>query len=177
MAIAAMFLPAPVCGQDVPPDSARLARDLLERAVAAIGGNDALSAAAGVDAQFHRHGITAGPGQARDPGALVSTTAITRRLVLDLDNGLGHREGTTAYPGPVVFHTRTVARGAHVAQVDVPRWRTGTDVLTDATGRRAHGDWVRSLSAAVLSEAATCFEYARLLARVHAARRYSPRRA
>jgi Tol biopolymer transport system component len=136
-----------------PADTSRLGVEALNKAVAVAGGVDALKAALRFEAMFHGTGIAQGSGQAWSPDAMVSTTVITRRFIIDGVAGAGVREGTTSYPGPVVFHTRTVARGSYIAQVDVARWRTGTDLAVDSTGRRAHAVWLRTHSFAVLADA------------------------
>src|SRR5688500_3712403 len=76
-------------------DTSRLGLDALNKAAAVAGGADALKAALRFDAMFNGTGIAQGSGQASNPDATVSITAITRRFVIDGVAGAGVREGTT----------------------------------------------------------------------------------
>ena len=141
--------------QSIPAaDTSRLALETLSKAATVASGADMLKTALRFDATFTGLSIAQGSGQAASPDATVSTTSISRRFVIDGIAGSAAREGMTFYPGPVVFHTRTVARGDYVAQVDLALWRTGTDLTVDTTtGRRAHAVWLRTHSFAVLADA------------------------
>jgi glyoxylase-like metal-dependent hydrolase (beta-lactamase superfamily II) len=101
------------------------ATDLLREGLAALGGPAVLDAR---QIAFAFEGVSFAGEQAHDPAEPVATVRREDRFWLDLDGPRAALESWTTFPGEITFHNYTVIGAEGVAQVDLARWRTGTDV-------------------------------------------------
>ena len=134
--LAVLCLAAPLPARAQQPaaaaaDSVRASRDralrLLRAAEEALGGRGVVSGARGYDVR-HRGTVRNAWQQAR---RWTDTTAVNPnevRVVLDLAGRRALRETNSVSPGEIRFNLLTVFDTAGARQVDLLRWRTGTDV-------------------------------------------------
>jgi len=124
--LAALLFAVPVSAQDRGPAGVcPAAEGVLCDAVAALGGGGVLDAR---QVAFAFEGVSFAAEQAHDPAEPVATVRREDRFWLDLDGSRAALESWTTFPGEITFHNHTVIDSLGVAQVDLARWRTGTDV-------------------------------------------------
>jgi glyoxylase-like metal-dependent hydrolase (beta-lactamase superfamily II) len=126
----ALFLiiaaPAQAQGSEPPVEVASpSAHDLLVAGLAALGDAAALDAR---QIAFAFEGVSFAGEQAHDPTERVATVQREDRFWLDRDGPRAAFESRTTFPGEITFHNYTLIDSTGVAQVDLARWRTGTDV-------------------------------------------------
>ncbi len=109
------------------PSSASAGADrLLERAVVALGGREAMARAGRI--QFTHEGTARSVEQARDPSLPATESPRRSRYLIDLDRRRLRLETSTIFPGELELSTLIVLDGPSGFSLDLAGWRIGTDI-------------------------------------------------